>query len=202
MGWRMDIECSQYGRRGKPICFIRLLYGFLAPRAYSAIIFAALFCALAVKFFHSYNTGLVREYFSWILADLIVLFSIEFVLALVCFLWSGKLVIRTATIVAAVVCTWSVVNAGWLIATGTQVLPAVLLPLILDPVHRLAIVGHHLILRPIVAVVLRGPSAIALTFFFFVLAKPMLPGYNHKRFIKRTIICNGTRKCQLVVCKI
>jgi phosphoglycerol transferase MdoB-like AlkP superfamily enzyme len=164
------------------------LYGVLAPRAYSVIIFAALFCTLAVKFFHSCRTNLVSEYFSWILADLVVLFSLELILALLCFLWPRKAVVRTAILTAAIVCTWSVINAGWLIATGTQVLPAVLLSLIGDPINRFAIVGHHLILQPIVAVALLGPSAIALTFLFMVLANPLPPKHNSKTFLQRIII--------------
>ncbi|MDH4240819.1 MAG: LTA synthase family protein, partial [Phycisphaerae bacterium] len=168
---------------------IRRLYGFFAARPYSVIMFGALFCTLAVKFFHSWRYDLVNEYVGWVLADISVLLGFEVILALVCFGWPRKLVVRIATIFAAVICTWSVMNAGWLIRTGRQILPSNLLSVIRDPLNVLPMVGVNLIKMPKAAVILLGPSAIALTFFFYILAKPMLPSYNQKRFIKRTIIC-------------
>ncbi len=168
---------------------LRGLYGFLAARPYSVIMCGALFCTLAVKFFHSWRNALVNEYVGWILADISVLLGIEVILALVCFGWPRKLVVRITTVFAAIICTWSVMNAGWLIRMGRQILPPVLLSLIRDPLSALGMIGVNLAKMPKAAVILLGPSAVALTFFFFVLAKPKLPGYNQKRFIKRTIIC-------------
>ncbi len=168
---------------------LRRLYGFLAARPFSVIMFGALFYTLAAKFFHSWRNDLVNEYVGWILADISVLLGIEVILTLVCFGWPRKLVVRITTVFAAIVCTWSIMNASWLIRTGRQILPSVLLSLIRDPLIALGMVCVNLAKMPKTAVILLGPSAIALTFFFFVLAKPMLPGYNHKRFIKRTIIC-------------
>jgi len=165
------------------------LYGFFAARPYSVIMFGALFCTLAVKFFHSWRYDLVNEYIGWVLVDISVLLGFEVILALVCFGWPRKLVVRITTIFAAVICTWSVMNAGWLIRTGRQILPSVLLSVIRDPLIALYMVGVNLIKMPKAAVILLGPSAIGLTFFFYVLAKPRLPDYNQKRFIKRTIIC-------------
>ena len=165
------------------------MYGFFATRPYSVIMFGALFCTLTVKFFHSRRCGLVNEYVGWVLADISVLLGFEVILALVCFGWPRKLVVRITTIFAAVICTWSVMNAGWLIRMGWQILPSLLLSVIRDPLSALGMVGVNLIKMPKVAVILLGPSAIGLTFFFYVLAKPRLPDYNQKRFIKRTIIC-------------
>lgn len=165
------------------------MYGFFAARPYSVIMFGALFCTLVVKFFHSWRYDLVNEYIGWVLVDISVLLGFEVILALVCFGWPRKLVVRITTIFAAVICTWSVMNAGWLIRTGRQILPSVLLSVIRDPLIALYMVGVNLKEMPKAAVILLGPSAIGLTFFFYVLAKPMLPSYNQKRFIKRTIIC-------------
>jgi len=184
----MGVEHLQSDSKDKPVLSIRCLYGFLAPRAYSIIMFGALFCTLAVKFFHSRRIGLVNEYFGWILADIAVLLGIEVVLAAVCFRWPRRWVIRAACVVAAVVCTWSVMNAGWLIRTGTQILPTVLLPLFRDPLNALLIISVNLVKMPAVAVILLGPSAVALTFFFFVLAKPMPSAYNRKHFVNKILI--------------
>ncbi len=131
---------------------------------------------------------MLNEYISWVLADISVLSGIEVILALVCFRWPRRWVIRGATIVAAFVCTWSVMNAGWLIRTGTQIMPTVLLPLFRDPLNSLGMVGVNLIKMPKAAFALLGPSAIALSFFFYVLARPRMPNYNRKHFIKRIII--------------
>jgi phosphoglycerol transferase MdoB-like AlkP superfamily enzyme len=171
--------------RGGPV---RRLYALLAPRAYSVIMFGALFCTLAVKFFHAWRIDLLNEYFSWICDDISVLLGIEVILALLCFRLAGRWVIRTACICAAVVCTWSVMSAGWLVRTGTQILPTVLLPLFRDPINALHIIGVNLAKSPTAAVILLAPSAVALAFFFSVLAKPLPPHYNPKRFAARIVV--------------
>ncbi|MFC1792875.1 LTA synthase family protein [Planctomycetota bacterium] len=165
------------------------LQGFLAPRAYSVIMLAALFCTLTVKFFHSWRYGLLDEYLGWIMADLSVLIAIEVVLSLVCFRWPRKTIVRSATIVAAIVYTWSAMNAGWLIRTGTQILPRVLLSLVRAPINTFCIIGVNLAKMPAAAVILLAPCAIALVFFIFVLARPKLPVYDRRRFIARIIFC-------------
>jgi glucan phosphoethanolaminetransferase (alkaline phosphatase superfamily) len=162
---------------------------FLAARAYSAIILAALFCTLTVKFFHAWRYGLFDEYLGWVMADLAVLMTIEIILSLICFRWPKKAVVRAATIFAAVVCTWSVMNAGWLIRTGTQILPRVLLPLFRAPVNTFCIIGVNLAKMPAAAILLLGPSAVALAFFFYVLARPKMPSYNGRKFMVRVIVC-------------
>ncbi len=179
---------SQSSPKAKPFLSVRRLYALLAPRAYSVIMFAALFCTLAVKFFHAWRIGLLNEYFSWIFADISVLLGIEVILALLCFRLASRWVIRTACICAAVICTWSVMSAGWLIRTGTQLLPAVLLPLFRDPINALCIIGVNLAKTPAAAVILLVPSAVALAFFFSVLAKPLPPHYNQKRFAGRIAV--------------
>ncbi len=184
----MSIAGLQSGRSSKRILhIIRQLYGLLAVRAYSVIMFGALFCTLAVKLFHSWRYSLLDEYFEWILADISVLIGIEIILSLICFRWPRRWVIRSATVIAAFVCTWSVINAGWLIRTGTQILPTVLLPLVRSPINAFGIVGVNMIKMPKAAFALLGPSAVGLAFFFYVLAKPKLPNYNRKRFIIRII---------------
>ena len=184
----MDNGRSQCSFCGKMILPIQRLYGLLAPRAYSVIMFGALFCTLAVKLFHSFKNDLLGEYLGWILADVSVLLGIEVVLSIICFRRPGKKVVRSVTVFAAIVCTWSVMNAGWVIKTGTQILPATLLPLVRDPLNSLSIIGVSLVKMPGAAFILLGPSAVALTFFFFVLARPPLPVYNRKSFAKKIII--------------
>ena len=150
---------------------IGVIYRALAPRAWSVIVYGALFCSLAVKLFHALRYGLLREYPSWILTDIAVLLTLEVILALICYRWPRKAVWRGAMIFAAIVCTWSVTNAGWLIRTGTQILPMELLPLVRDPINISKLVLRNFIRMPIAAAALLIPSAIALTFFFSVLAR-------------------------------
>ncbi len=184
----MKAKSSEYRHRAKKCLLLRRFYSLIAPRAYSLIVFGALFCTLTVKLFHSLRYNLLNEYPGWILADISVLLGIEVILALVCFRWPHRWVIRIATIIAAVVCTWSVMNAAWLIRTGTQILPAELLPLIRDPVNILWLVGVNLIKMPKASIVLLGPSAITLAFFFSVLARPKQPNYNRRLLVVRIII--------------
>jgi phosphoglycerol transferase MdoB-like AlkP superfamily enzyme len=181
----MIAEPAQSGRKAKLFSPVRRLYAILAPRAYSVIMFGALFCTLAVKFYHARRIELLDEYPGWILDDIAVLLGIEVILALLCLRWPHKWLIRIACICAALICTWSVLSAGWLVRTGTQILPTVLLPLFRDPFNALSIIGVNLAKSPTAAVALLGPSAVALVFFFSVLAKPQPPNYNHKRFMIR-----------------
>ncbi len=184
----MSIGHSEFVSKVKPFLFVHRLYGLLAPRAYSVIMFTALFYTLAVKFFQARRISLVNEYLSWILADIAVLLAIEAVLVIVCFRWPRKVVIRLAIGISAVVYTWSVMNAGWLIRTGTQILPPVLLPLLRDPLNALRIIGVNLFKMPVSALVLLAPSAVALIFFLFVFAKPQSPHYHRKRLVNRIFI--------------
>ncbi len=175
----------QSGALGAWRFYTRTVYGALAPRAYSAIMFGALLCNLSVKFFHAARYGLLREYPSWILTDIAVLLTLEAVLALICCRRPTVRALRGVTIFAAVVCTWSVMNAGWLIRTGTQILPMEIRPLIRDPINIVPMVVKNLASMPGAAAVLLVPSAIALAFFFSVLARPVPPDYNRKRFLVR-----------------
>lgn len=158
----------------------RTLHGVLAPRAHTVIIFAALFCTLAVKFNHAVYYGLVREYPGWILTDIAVLTGIELALTLICYRWPRKWAMRTTATIAAIVCTWSVINAGWVIRTGTQILPMGLRSLFRDPRDIGALIGGNLAAAPIAATILLLPSAVALAFFFSVLAKPIRPKFEPK----------------------
>ena len=161
----------------------------LVSHAHSVIMLGALFCTLAVKLFHSYRYNLTGDYLGWILSDVSFFLLVETILSLVCFRWPKRWVARSAAILAAIVCTWSVMNAGWLIRTGTQILPRVLLPLVRAPASALYMIGVNLIEMPVAAVMLLAPSAVALAFFFFVLARPVLPVYERRRFALRIAVC-------------
>jgi len=146
---------------------------------------AALAVTLAVKFFHSWRYGMTGQYLSWVMADIAVLLGLEAVLALACFLWPRRGVVRGATIAATVACSWSVINAGWLIRTGTQVFPQAILPLIHDPLNISLLVAVNLIKNPVGCVALAVPSILALGFMGLALARPMLPHYRTLPFLGR-----------------
>ncbi len=162
--------------------------GFFRTWAASLIVAGAIFCTLAVKLYWAVHINRLNEWFGLVESDVFVLLAVELLIVIVCFIWPGKAVVRVITVFAALVCTWSVINAGWLIATGTQVLPAVLAPLFYDPVSRFVIVGHHLAMRPIAAVALLAPSAAALAFFFYILAKPIVPAVSKNHIRVRIVI--------------
>jgi phosphoglycerol transferase MdoB-like AlkP superfamily enzyme len=159
---------------------VRYLYQLFAPHAFSVLVYAALICTLAVKFYHSLRYEAIGEYVHWILTDLAVLLGVEVFLATVCYRWPRRWLVRLATILAALICTWSVINAGWIIRTGTQILPATLLPLLRDPLNALVIVGINLAKSPISAFILLGPSALALIFFIMVIARPVEPRFSRR----------------------
>lgn len=166
-------------------------YRWMSLRACTVIMFAALFGNLVVKLFHAARSGLLPEYPTWILTDLGVLLTIEAALALVCYRRPTIRVIRVTMVIAAIVCTWSGMNAGWLIRTGTQILPMELLPLVRDPVNIAKLVFRNFLAMPGASAILLIPSAIALTFFFSALARPLIPAYDRRKFRVHIAICLG-----------
>ncbi len=135
--------------------------------------------------FQACRDGKLGEYLLWILPDISVLVLAELVLALVCFRWSRKWVFRIVTTVAAVVCTWSIIHAAYLIRTGTEALPRILLTVVRDPVNGFRLIGGNLVKLPVSSTILLGPSAVGLVFLFCVLARPRLRVYNRRRFATR-----------------
>ncbi len=165
------------------------MYGLAAARAYSLIMFGALFCTLSAKFLQACRDKDIGGYFRWILADISFLVLAELVLVLVCFRWSRRWVFRVVTTVAAVVCTWSIVHAAYLIRTGTEIVPRALLSVVRDPANALLMIGVNLVKMPLAATILLGPSAMGLGFLFCVLARPRLRAYNRRRFTIRIAAC-------------
>jgi len=161
------------------------LNNMLAPRAFSIFLFTALLCTLAAKFFHAWRMSLLHEYFSWIFADIAVLLGIEIALTGICFCRPRKPVIQTAVTVAFIVCIWSVINAGWLIRTGTQILPSIFLPLFRDPLNAIGIVIANLLEMPVVALTIILLGVPAIIFFLYVFVKSPPPNHNKKFFFSK-----------------
>jgi len=154
----------------------------MSLRAHTVLMFAALLCSVAVKLFHAVRSGLLPEYPTWILTDIAILSAVEVTLALACYRRPTVRVLRAAMTVAAIICTWSVMNAAWLIRTGTQILPMELVPLFRDPLNVAKMVFRNLVAMPGASAALFIPSAFALAFFFSALARPVVPSYNRGRF--------------------
>ena len=167
---------------------LQRVYAYLAARPYTVILLAALAYNIFAKFFWAYRLQLKGEFHLWILSDIAVLLGIDVVFAIICYYRQRRSTIRLITFIAALVCTWSVINAAWLRRTGTQVLPGVMIPLFRSPGNSFPIVGHNLASMPGSAVIILGGSAILLAFFFSVIAKPVLPQYKPKRFAARIIL--------------
>lgn len=184
----MPTEIKKRERTSGLLHSVQVVHRALAPHAYSLIMLLALICTLAVKFYHATRYDITDEFFAWILADLVVLLGVEAVLALLCYRWPRRWVIRSATVFAAVICTWSVVNGAWVIKTGAQILPVEILPLFKDPLNHLGIIGIGLAKMPVQACALLGPSAVALTFFFFVLANPARPKQSGRFLFGRILV--------------
>ena len=155
----MNPETAQSYTDKRCISVWKKIGSFFIERAYSVLILAALFCTLTTKLFHALRYDLFNEYLSWILSDIAFFLIIDVALALICFRWTRKGVIRTVVIFSALVCTWSVMNAGWLIRTGTQILPRVLLPLFRSPINSFCMIGVNLAKMPKAAIFLLGPES-------------------------------------------
>ncbi len=165
----------------------RAVYRALAPRAYTVLIFAALFCSLAVKLYQAVRHDLMREYPGWILTDIAVLVAVDLVLVILCYRWPRPWVLRSAATLAALICLWSVLNAGWVIGTGTQILPMELLPLFRDPSDILVLIGKKLVRNAAATITLLLPTLVALGFFISILIRPVPPKSERKTFTVRTM---------------
>lgn len=179
--------------------FNRAIFDYSTARPYTIIMLLALLCTLTVKLFYAKRNLMTYQYPGWILSDISFLLGIEVIFAFLCFLFPRKRVIRTVTIISAVICFWSFINAGWLIRTGTQILPRVLLTVIREPLIALSMVGKNLTKIPITSILLLSPGIIAIAFFCYVLTKPKKPNYNSKRFFIRFVISIAICFCAILL---
>ena len=84
-------------------------YQYLARHAFSVIIFAALCCTIIVKFYHACRQHYLASYPGWVLSDIAFLLALESILAIICYAWPRRWVIRTAII--SVVASFVLVGA-------------------------------------------------------------------------------------------
>ncbi len=189
----MYTDLTKHNIENKRDNFNRVIFEFAVSRPYTPIILLALLCTLTAKLFYAIHCSLIYQYPDWILSDVAFLLGMEVMLAFVCFLRPKAWIIRIATFLAGAICLWSFLNAGWLIRTGTQILPRVLLPVMRHPLSAFRMVGINLYKMPVTAFFLLLPFTIIISFFFFVLAEPKPPNYKRKRFFIRfnasIIIC-------------
>jgi hypothetical protein len=173
--------------------FNRVILGFITIRPYTIIMLLALLCTLTAKLYHAINCSQINQYPGWIVLDIAVILGIEMLMSFLSLRYKSKLVIRIVTILAGIICLWSFLNAGWLVRTGTQILPRVLLTVVRDPINACRMIGLNLVKMPITAVFLLLPGIISFSFFIYVLIYPRFPNYNRKRFFFRAgisiIIC-------------
>jgi phosphoglycerol transferase MdoB-like AlkP superfamily enzyme len=166
----------------------QLFSDFLVSGSFEVLIFLSLAGTLLVKLIHAYHYNFVGEYLDYILSDISFLLAVDVIMVLACFFGRRKWLVRTCIIIAAVICTWSFLNAGWLLRTGTQILPRVLLSVFWSPIDSLFMVGANLISMPVTAFVLLTLGFCAILFLIYVLAKPVLPNYKRSLFILKIIV--------------
>ena len=166
---------------------------FATSRPYTLIMLLALFCTLLAKLVYAKRSFNLAQYPGWILSDIAFLLGIEVVFAFLCFSVRKLWIVRLCTILSAFVCLWSFLNAGWLVRTGTQILPHVFSPMLRAPLSYVRLVSRNVYKMPVTGFILLLPGAFALLFLFYALARTRLPNYNKKRFFIRfnasIIIC-------------
>ena len=171
----------------------QILFDFAASRPYSLIVMLGLLCTLTVKLHYAIKNSRVSLYPGWILSDIVFFLCLDVILVILCFYKPKRWIIRIATIFAAAICIWSFFNAGWIIRTGTQILPRVLLSVFRDPLNSCRMVGRNLYKMPVTAVLLLSPGLLAFSFFVYVLVRPRFANYNSKLLVIRIsmsfIIC-------------
>lgn len=151
-------------------------------------IYSALAGTTIAKIGHACNCNLEGGYLQYVMSDLAFYVALNLVLSVVMFKWRQLWVARVCIIVAAIMCTWSVLNVGWLLRTGTQILPGTLLPVIWSPRDILNMIGINLRAMPVPALVILTPGFILFFYFAYVIARPQLPEYNRPKFIVRMAV--------------
>ncbi len=162
-------------------------------------IYSALAGTTLAKLVHACCYNIVGGYLQYILSDVTFFVALGVILSVVCYQWRRLWLIRTCTIIAAVVCLWSFLNVGWLLRTGTQISPGVLLPVIWSPRDILSMIGVNLRAMPMPAVVILVPAFLLIFYFCYVIARPQLPEYKRSSFIIRTIILVGISLLAVVI---
>jgi len=180
--------------RGEKGHAIECLFGHLhriltvvASRAFSVLMGIALVCTLAVKLFHAWRYDMIAQYVPWILSDVAVLAGVEVLMALAFFALPKRPIFRLNTIIATLLCLWSIVNAAWLIRTGTQIFPQAILPLIRDPLNVSLIVAINLIKNPIGFIALLIPCLFSTALVVMAIVRPTLPIYHKRPFLVRVV---------------
>ena len=79
----MDNGKPKLFSKAKKLLQTEQLYKFLAPRAHSFIILAALVYNISCKLFWACKKQMVSEYPFWILTDIAVLLSIDIIFSLI-----------------------------------------------------------------------------------------------------------------------
>lgn len=165
------------------------MHQYLAERGYSVLIWAGLLCIMLVKVWHCGRMNLGWECFGWISSDVAVLLGLDLILSVICYRWQKLWVIRTAVSIGVIVYIWAFLNAGWIIRTGTQILPTVLIPFFRAPLDALGIIGASIAEQPFAAAIVLLPSAVLITFYVLLMLRPLKPDYNPRRFKERLLIC-------------
>jgi len=184
----MELQGSQPVRKGLPRRVAGGFYRLIALRAHTSIMLGALSATVLGKLFHAHRMNLVNELPTWVLIDVAVLLAVELVMALVIFARPTRRVRRLTTGLAAILCTWSVLNVGWIVRSGAQLPPSLLKPLLRDPLNTLAQIGGNIYAMPRAAAVVLLPSFTALGIYFYYLANPLAPDYNARRFRIRVVL--------------
>jgi glucan phosphoethanolaminetransferase (alkaline phosphatase superfamily) len=107
-----------------------------------------------------------------VLPDLLFFTVILFIVFCLYTLKPSALTARCTLVIAATVSVWSVLNAGWLIKTGVQLQPGVLMVLIRNPKEIWPFVQVHLRASFKVAILLLAAASGILGYFIWCLLRP------------------------------
>jgi lipoteichoic acid synthase len=124
---------------------------FLLPNAETILLFAGIIVTLLAK---KATLAGIRETFvlsdlvSIIIPDLLFFLTVYMFFCILYLLRPSRAVARLVLIVAALIVLWSFLNALWLIRSGVQLQPGVLVLFGRDIEHLWPLVQNHLIVRP------------------------------------------------------
>ncbi len=116
-----------------------------------------------------------------VLPDIFFFFAIALVIRLLYILKPSVAIARCALVIATVVSVWSVCNMGWLMRSGVQLQPGLVLVLVRDFKEVLPVVASQFVTHLIPAILLLVVVLAAVAFFVWRLCRPLQ--VVHVRFL-------------------
>ena len=185
--------CAAAQRRGPLRRAVQILRAAL-PRPDLLLLLIAIIWTLAAKGIavHAQSSAeYVLPFAQAILPDLVFFSIIGGVCTLAYLIPAPRLASRTTLVLSGAVLGWAVLNAVWLLTTGVQLQPGVLLVLLRTSSDMWSLATAYLFRNPLSLVVVAATLVVAGGWFLVRLVRPIVPAHSRARLLRAAVACLG-----------